>query len=151
MSVLEHSQVAEITITYSPTFRAIKRPIVQSSADAYKVFLEKWSDLIGFVEEFNVLFLDQGNKVICFYNVSKGGINSTTVDKRVVFAAALKACAVGVILAHNHPSGNLRPSQADIDLTKSLLKAGETLDIKVLDHLIVTPDGYYSFADEGLI
>lgn len=151
MSVLEHFQVAEISISYQPKVKASERAIASTSTDAYKVFLSQWSHLISYIEEFNVLFLNQGNKVIGFFNVSKGGINCTSVDKRVIFAAALKACAVSVILAHNHPSGNLYPSQADIDLTKDLYKAGEILGIKVVDHLVISPDGFYSFADEGLI
>jgi len=81
--------------------------------------------------------------------VSRGGTSGTVVDAKIIFAAAIKARADGIILAHNHPSGNLQPSQADLDLTRKLRQAGEVLDISILDHLILAPDsGYYSFADE---
>lgn len=84
--------------------------------------------------------------------ISKGGITSTAVDLRVVFAAALKARATAIILSHCHPSGNLKPSRADIELTKKFDQAGKILDIQILDHLILSPEGgYYSFADEGLV
>lgn len=102
-------------------------------------------------EEFWILYLNNSNKIIKNAQLSKGGITGTLVDVRLVFKEALQLGAVGIILAHNHPSGTLRPSQADIQLTKKLKTAGESLDIKVLDHLIVTENAYFSFADENLL
>lgn len=102
-------------------------------------------------EEFWVLFLSNSNKVLSTFQLSKGGITGTLVDVRLIFKKALEENAVSIILAHNHPSGNLKPSMADKNLTLKLKKAGESLDIKVLDHLIVTENAYFSFANEGLI
>jgi DNA repair protein RadC len=84
-------------------------------------------------------------------SISKGGVSGTVVDPKLVFSGALKALACSIILSHSHPSGNTKPSQADIAITKRLKQGGELLDIGILDHLIITPDAYYSFADEGLI
>lgn len=102
-------------------------------------------------EEFWILYLNNSNKVIKTAQLSKGGITGTLVDVRLVFKEALQLGAVGIILAHNHPSGTLKPSQADISLTKKLKNAGDGLDIKVLDHLIVTEKAYFSFADENML
>ncbi len=102
-------------------------------------------------EEFWILYLTNSNKIIKSSQISKGGITGTLVDVRLVFKEALQLGAVGIILAHNHPSGTLKPSQADIQLTKKLKSAGDGLDIKVLDHLIVTEKAYFSFADENLL
>lgn len=101
-------------------------------------------------EEFWVLYLNNSNKVISKIQQSKGGITGTMVDVRLVFKTALELGATAVILCHNHPSGTLTPSDADKQLTKKLKAAGESLDVKVLDHLIITETKYYSFADEGI-
>lgn len=100
-------------------------------------------------EEFWVLFLNNSNKVLYKSQLSKGGLTGTVVDARLLFKKALEVLATGIILCHNHPSGNLKPSTADKQLTQKLKTAGETMDIKVLDHLIVTQKAYFSFADEG--
>lgn len=145
-------QVAEVELTYRTKVKASERPQVRSSQDSYAVLTQNWSDQIEMLEEFYLLFLNRQNRVTGIYLVSKGGVAGTVVDAKIVFAAAVKALASSIILAHNHPSGNTQPSQQDIDLTNKLKKAGETLDITVLDHLILTPhDGYFSFADEGLL
>lgn len=100
-------------------------------------------------EEFWVIYLNQSNKIIAVENLSKGGIAGTVVDHRLLFKKALEQTAVSIILCHNHPSGNMQPSEADIRLTKKITEAGNMLDIKVLDHIIIAGDNYYSFADEG--
>lgn len=141
--------VSEVELTYKNKVKASDRPQITSSRTAYDVLLNQWSDQIEFQEEFNILLLNRANRVIGFFNVSKGGQSSTVVDAKVVFAAALKGCSAFLILAHNHPSGNLQPSLADIQLTKKLVEGAKLLDLKVIDHLIVTPYSYYSFADEG--
>ena len=102
-------------------------------------------------EFFFVIFINRSNDIIGYKKVAEGGVNSVTVDARLIFAPALKALASGVVLIHNHPSGGLEPSYADRALTKDLKEAGRLLQIKVLDHLIVTSEGYYSFADDGLL
>jgi len=143
-------QVSEIKLVYKSKTKAKERPQIKSSRDAYWTLESNWSDQIGLLEEFNVLLLDRSNRAMAICPISKGGVSGTVVDLKIVFAAALKGRASSIILAHNHPSGNLKPSQADIELTRKFRKAGEILDISVLDHLILSPDGdYYSFADEN--
>jgi DNA repair protein RadC len=145
-------EVTEIKLVYESRVRAKDRPQVCSSLDAYQILLSNWSEQIGFIEEFYILLLDRSNRVMGHYLVSQGSMTGTVVDAKVVFAAALKARANAIILAHNHPSGNLRPSKADIALTQKLEKAGKLLDTPVLDHLILSPEGgYYSFSDEGVM
>lgn len=145
-------QVAEIQLTYKSTIKASLRPKIDSSRSAYEVLLENWdSSQIEFVEQFKVMFLNRANKVLGLLNVSTGGISGTVADPKVIFGAALKAAACGIIVSHNHPSGNLTASQADTQLTNKLKEAGKLLEIYLLDHIIVTKEGYFSFADEGLI
>lgn len=117
-----------------------------------KLVFEIMQPLIGELahEEFWVLFLNNSNKVISKSQLSKGGISGTIVDVRMVFKLALENGATGLILCHNHPSGNLQPSDADRKITKKIKQAGDSLDVKVLDHLIITETNYYSFVDEGI-
>ena len=141
--------VSEVKLTYKSRVKAADRPQIITAHNAYDILLQSWSDQIEMVEEFNILLLNRANRVLAFFNVSKGGHTGTVVDAKVVFTAALKLKACGIVLAHNHPSGRLLPSLADIALTKKLVAGGKLLDISILDHLIITPYGYYSFADEG--
>jgi len=141
--------VSEVELTYRNKVRPSDRPQITCSQNSYDILLNNWSDQIEFVEEFNLLLLDRANRVLGFYNVSKGGQTSTVVDAKVVFTAALKMKASYIILSHSHPSGNTNPSLADIQLTKKLVEGAKLLDLRVLDHIIVTPYSYYSFADEG--
>lgn len=106
---------------------------------------------INWIEEFIVIGLNRANKVQGFYKVSSGGVTGTVADPRIVFQFALLSNATSIIIAHNHPSGNLKPSDADITLTKKMKQSGEALDIKLLDHIIVTDEGYTSLSDEGVI
>ena len=103
------------------------------------------------IEQFKIMLLNRANKILGIFTVSTGGVAGTVADPKVLFAAALKGNASSIILAHNHPSGNLKPSEADRQLTNKLSQAGKLLDISVLDHLIITADEYFSFADEGLL
>ncbi len=145
------SEVAEITLSYCPSLPKNCTKIT-SSCDAEQVFRYKWnSGRIGFVEEFKIILLNRSNKVLGIVPISQGGISGTVADPKLIFAAALKASASAVIAAHNHPSGNLKPSQADIQLTRKLCEAGKLLDLPILDHLILTQMSYFSFADEGLL
>jgi len=126
--------------------------LVKSSKDCYELLKLTWDEnKIEFVEQFNVVLLNRAQKVLGIYELSTGGVTGTVTDPKLVFTAALKANACNIILTHNHPSGNFKPSRADEELTKRIATAGLYLDIKVVDHLIVTSEGYYSFADEGLI
>jgi DNA repair protein RadC len=102
-------------------------------------------------EVFAVVFLNRSNKVKHFEIISKGGLTHTIVDPRIVFLKALEVQATSLVLCHNHPSGNLKPSRADEEITAKLKSAGKLLDINVIDHLIVSDEGYYSFADEGMM
>lgn len=117
-----------------------------------KIAFEIMRPIIGELphEEFWVLFLNNSNKVISKTQLSKGGISGTIVDTRLVFRLALENRATGLILCHNHPSGNLIPSDADKDITRRIKTAGAILDVKILDHLIITETNYYSFVDEGI-
>lgn len=145
-------QVSEINLTYRPKFKASERPKVTSSKDAYDILYNNWDlDKIELLEQFKILLLNRANNVIGIFQVSSGGIAGTVADPKLIFSTALKACASSIILSHNHPSGNLQPSQQDIELTKKIKAGGSYLDIMVLDHVIITPDHYYSFADEGMI
>jgi DNA repair protein RadC len=118
-----------------------------------KIVFEIMQPVIGELphEEFWVLFLNNSNKVILKSQLSKGGISGTIVDVRLVFKLALENGATGLILCHNHPSGGLIPSDADKQITKKIKSAGDNLDVKVLDHLIITETKYYSFADQGIL
>jgi DNA repair protein RadC len=102
-------------------------------------------------EEFWILLLNRANRVIRKHKISLGGVHGTVADPKIIFKTALEELASGIIVAHNHPSGNLTPSQQDIDLTRKLKEAGKLLEIQLLDHLIVAGKQYYSFADEGLL
>jgi DNA repair protein RadC len=128
----------------------LQRPIINSSTDAYDAIahylLEKD------VESFFVMLLSNNNKLIRVVPISHGGINETLVDRKIVFKVALENNAVKIILAHNHPSGETKPSQADINTTRTIVEAGKIMSIQVLDHLIIGEDDrYYSFLDNGMI
>ena len=123
---------------------------ISSSKDGYNVFREIFNaDTIDWVEEAIVLCLNRANKVVGFYKLSVGGMSGTVMDPKIVFTVALNCGASSIIVAHNHPSGNLNPSDADVRITQKLKGAGELLDIQLLDHIIITDEGYYSFGDEG--
>ena len=143
-------EVAEIKLSYSTKIKASQRPRVESSRQVYEVFTNAWDqDRIEFVEDFKVMLLSRANRVLGIVNISSGGTAGTVVDVKLVYAAAIKSNSSSVIIAHNHPSGNMRPSEQDKRLTQRIKQAGNILDIPVLDHVIITADGYYSFADEG--
>jgi DNA repair protein RadC len=122
---------------------------VTASRDAYQILRRHLVDLNH--EEFWILLLTRSCKVVAKELISKGGLSGTVADPKIIFSIALQHSASSIIMAHNHPSGNLKPSQMDLDLTKKIVGAGKVLDIGVLDHLIFTDDSYMSFADEGLM
>ena len=146
------SRVAEVELVYRSRVKASQRPVITSSADAYHIFKEIWDEgKLELAEQFKVLFLNRANAVLSVYNLSSGGITGTVADPRLIFTAALRLNAVSLVLAHNHPSGSLKPSRQDEELTMKIKEAGKLLDIKILDHIILTEESYYSFADEGLL
>ncbi|MFD3003179.1 RadC family protein [Pontibacter toksunensis] len=146
------SKVAEIKLSYRAKVKPSQRPQVTSSTDSYNILKESWdTGKIEFVEQFKVMLLNRANKVLGIYELSTGGVAGTVADPKLIFVAALKACASSIVLCHNHPSGNLKPSAADLQLTKKMKQGGELLDIAVLDHIIITSESYYSMADEGLL
>ncbi len=122
---------------------------ITGSQSVYQVLRRHLVDLNH--EEFWILLLSRSCKIIAKELISKGGLSGTVADPKIIFSIALQHQASSIILAHNHPSGNLKPSQQDIDLTRKIHQAGKVLDIGVLDHLIITDGGFYSFADEGLL
>ena len=144
--------VSEIELSYKTMIKPHERPKISSSKEAYHIFKSHWDiNNIELREEFKILLLNRANRILGIVPISVGGVAGTVVDAKLIFAGALIANASSIILAHNHPSGNLRPSHQDIRLTKKLVSAGKFLDISVFDHLIITYDGYTSFSDEGMI
>lgn len=148
--VTEMMQVDEIELVYRRRTNIQNRPVISNSRDVYDVLMAHWDDSkLELLEQTKVILLNRANRVLGIIDLATGGMTSAIVDIRLVLAAALKACAPSVIIAHNHPSGSLRPSTADYVLTRMLREAAKYMDISLFDHLIVTREGYYSFKDEG--
>lgn len=140
--------IPEIEIKYKST--EIEKTKITSSKAAEECFRKMFnSDTIEYIESSIVIFLNRANKTIGWYKLSQGGINGTIMDQRIIFAVALKCGASGIIISHNHPSGQLFPSNEDNLITNKIKEAGKILDITLLDHIIITEDGYYSYADNG--
>jgi DNA repair protein RadC len=144
-------EVAEIEVSYYPVVS--RKPAINSAEDAFQELLPFFSPkTIALKENFVVMYLNRANRVLGIYKAFAGGITGTMVDLRMILSVALKTAATGIILAHNHPSGNLKPSQADIEITKRIAAGCLLLDIKLVDHLIITPDReYLSMAEEGVL
>ncbi|WP_285656307.1 RadC family protein [Allomuricauda sp. NBRC 101325] len=149
---MEH-QVNEIQISYREKLSTLQSNSITNSNDVAQLLFKNWdTDTIGLNECFKILLLNQSNKVKGIYPLSIGGITGTLVDMRILFAIVLKTLSVGIILSHNHPSGQLKASEQDKLLTKKIQQAAQLFDVKVLDHIILAPDGrYYSFADNGIL
>lgn len=142
--------ICEIQVSYKKPTIVFEK--VNNSKMAYEIFMSTWNQkIINLQEEFKIIFLDRNNSVLGIFNQSKGGVAGTLVDPKITFGVALKAKASALILAHNHPSGEKRPSMEDKQLTKKLVQGAKLLDISIIDHLIITNDGYFSFADNGLM
>ena len=145
-------KVAEVSLSYKNSVPYNKRTKVKDAKDAYKVMLKIHDDdTLDYTETFRVLYLNQNNHVLGCRTISEGGLASTCCDVRTILQGALLTNAVGIILAHNHPSGNVTPSLSDIKTTNQITKAAKLLDIQVLDHIIYTRENCYSFADDGQI
>lgn len=128
---------------------SLVKPKIQSSEDAYQQFIPILSDLNH--EEFWILILNRANKVVEIKNISRGGVSGTIADAKLIFRPVLNKLGSSIILGHNHPSGSVQPSMADKQLTKKIVEGGKSLDIQVLDHIIVGDNQYFSFADEGIM
>jgi DNA repair protein RadC len=150
---IDITDVSEVILTYKTKVNPKDRSRVTSSKDAYRLLFDSWNkNTIEHVEEFKLLLLNRSNAVLGILSVSKGGISGTVTDIRLIFQGALKTNASGIIICHNHPSGNTLPSESDRKITQKIKEAGNLMDIQLLDHLIILPvEGYYSFADEGVL
>jgi DNA repair protein RadC len=150
---MDNSQLtlAEIELSYRPN--KSHHPVIKSSADVYFHLLKFFpEETISLQERFVAAYVNRSNRLIGVCTISTGGITGTVADPKLIIATALKAAATGIILCHNHPSGNLKPSVADIELTKKIQSACKLLDIQLLDHIIVVPQqAYFSFVDEDLL
>jgi DNA repair protein RadC len=144
--------VAEVQLIYKSKVPASQRRKISCSRDANDLLKENWNhSTLEHSEEFKILLLNRSNAVLGIIAVSKGGISGTVTDVRIILQAALKSNASGLIVCHNHPSGNLNPSESDTRITQKIKEAGNIMDIQLLDHLIITEEDYYSFADNGLL
>ena len=142
--------ISEVQISYSSIIKARDRMKITGSTESYCAFKLFWP-AYDHIEFMYMLMLNRQNQVLGYHQISKGGMTGTIIDIRVVFQVALKACATSIIVAHNHPSGNLKVSSADRKITQNLKQAGLILEIPLLDHLILSSEGYYSMADEGIL
>ena len=144
-------KVSEIEVSYRPSIG--RKPIIVSGLDAYNELMNFFpAETIALQERFVVMYINRANRVLGVYPMSKGGITGTVVDIRLLMSVALKVAATSIILAHNHPSGNLQPSMQDQELTKKIVEDCKYFDIAVTDHLIISHEGdYYSFADNRLL
>jgi len=147
------THVNEISIRYKERIPAPFWKQIKSSKDAAELLFQTWNkETIAVHESFKIVLLNNSNKVKGVYQISQGGITGTLVDLRILFAVVLKTLSVGILLVHNHPSGKLEASQPDKDITKKIKLAAQLFDVKVLDHIIMAPNGeYFSFADQGLL
>ncbi len=148
---LFNSTVDEVSIIYHNSVRPSERQRVSNSQSAHEILRNIWNDQFELYESFYVLFLNRANRVLGYRCISQGGVSGTLVDPKAIFQAALLSNASAIILSHNHPSGNLTPSEADTRITNKIKSAGEFLEIQVIDHLILGEDRFYSFADDGRI
>ena len=147
---MKNKQVAEVQISYYPSLIADFK--IETSRNSFELLLNDWGqNTLQMQEEVKVLLLNRSNKVLGIYNLAKGGLTSCVVDVRLILSVALKCLATGIILVHNHPSGNLKPSKDDLKITEQLKLSCELLNIQFLDHLIITKNDYFSFADEGIL
>ena len=144
--------VAEVALSYINSVPYNQRTKITGAKDAYRILRKLHDDnTIDYTETFKVLYLNQANHVLGYKIVSEGGITSTYSDIRTIMQGALLTNAVAMIIAHNHPSGNVTPSEKDIQITSQINKAAKLLDLQLLDHIIYTRETYFSFADDGCV
>jgi len=145
------SMVAEVKVTYSTTVKAADRLRITNSSSAVKILRPFFEQEMEYREVVYLLLMNRSNDVLGVVKVCEGGTSAAVVDAKIIYQAALKSNAHNIILAHNHPSGNLRSSHQDDVMTQKILDAGKVLDIELLDHLILTRDGYFSYSQENKI
>jgi DNA repair protein RadC len=145
------STLAEISVSYKSVQHANSTVKITMADDAFKLLQPLFQDFVEHHEEFWIVLLNRANKVLGVSQIGKGGLAGTVADPKIIFQCALKANACSIIIAHNHPSGQLNPSQADISLTSKIKEAGKMLDLPLLDHLIMTAETFYSFQNEGML
>lgn len=153
MKTIGINKIAEVKMIYISKVKASDRPVIKSSADVFNILMETWDKgSLEYVEEFKLMLLNRANKLLGIAKISQGGISGTVTDVRIILQYALKSCASGIVLSHNHPSGNTQPSESDLKITKKIKDAAALMDIQLLDHLIITPEEkYLSMADEGVL
>ena len=143
-------EIAEIQVSYSNSNKDTIK--IRSSKDSYDVIINSWNaDTLQLQEEFKVILLNRSNTVLGIYPLSRGGVSGTIIDMKLLFSVALKCISSSMIIVHNHPSGSLTPSNADIQCTRRIKEVCKLLDITLLDHIIIAKNGYFSFCDEGRI
>src|SRR5450756_2707821 len=150
--LIDFLHVAEVSLTYLTKVKPSARLTVKCYRDAHKIIFDSWNqNTIEHKESFKMLLLNRANKVLGITTISEGGLSGTVTDVRLIYQYAIKGNASGIIIAHNHPSGNSNPSESDQKITQKIKEAGNLLDIQLLDHIILTPESeiYRSFADEG--
>lgn len=142
----------KISVSFDKILKKSELMKITSSRDAYEIFKRVFNaDTFDWCEEVVMLCVNNSNKVVGFYKISSGGMTGTVIDVRMIFTTALQCLATSIIIAHNHPSGTLIPSEADKAITKKIKEAGRFLDINILDHLIITDESYFSFGDDGIL
>ena len=153
MEKIDLTTITFVKIKYQNKVKPSDRPSINNSTDAYNIFIDNWDwETITHIETMKLMLLNRANKVLGIADLSTGGTNGCIIDLKLVFQYAILANASFIILAHNHPSGSLKPSEADISITRKVKEACKFLDITLLDHLIISPDErYYSLADEGCL
>lgn len=148
---MRNLKVSEVKITYMNETPKSERVKIGDAKAVYDVLKPYYDENMDYKEMSYAVYLNRENEILAVKKISEGGVSATVIDPKIVFQGALKLNASALIISHNHPSGNLKPSSADIKLTKDLMQGGKYLSIEVLDHLIITSDGYLSFINEGII
>jgi DNA repair protein RadC len=148
---VDYFTIPEITVFYKDRVKTSERAVVKASEDAAKILSVAFEDCMEHHEEAYVLFLNKAHRVLGISCISKGGINGTVIDIRIILQTALKVSASFLMISHNHPSGSLIPSSEDMAVTRSLQKGCQAVGIQMYDHIVMTSEGYMSFADEGLL
>jgi DNA repair protein RadC len=145
--------ISEVKLIYRTKVKASERPQIKSSKDAFDIFMESWDlDSIEHIEEFKLMLLNRSNRVLGISSLSKGGTTGTVVDVKLLLQYTIKCNANAIIICHNHSSGNIQPSEADLAITRKVKDSVKLMDLQLLDHLIIIPEGkYYSMGDEGMI
>jgi DNA repair protein RadC len=149
----QQTTISEVRLVYRTKVKASDRLQVKCSKDAFDIFMESWDlESIEHVEEFKLMLLTRSNTVLGIASISKWGINGTVTDVRIILQYAIKANASDIIICHNHPSGNMQRSESDLAITRKIKESGNVMDVQLLDHLIIIPEGrYYSMGDEGIL